>query len=78
LHELRAVPGFGDVWYTSESITDIFSVAKMEDKYVTTCEKAFLVHTLDQEAGIERNRNGLNYFKEPNDNAFRMCCQVGF
>jgi Reverse transcriptase (RNA-dependent DNA polymerase) len=62
------VPGFGDVWYNSKAITNIFSFAEMEDKhkitYDSSNEKAFIVHLPDKDVRFKRNHNGLYYFKK--------------
>ena len=58
------VPGYGEVWYKPEAITNIFSFTEMEDKYRITydssIEKAFVVHLPHKKVKFMRH-NGLYY-----------------
>jgi hypothetical protein len=59
------VPGFGEVSYNPEAITNIFSFAEMENKYRITydsdVEKAFVVHLPHKKVKFMRSDNGLYY-----------------
>ena len=59
------VPGFGQVWFDKNAITNIFSFAEMEDQYQITYdsskEKAFIVHMPDKQIKFRRSDNGLYY-----------------
>jgi hypothetical protein len=61
------VPGFGEVWYHPNAITNIFSFAEMEDKfnisYDSSKEKAFIVHLPHKDVRFTRSDDGLYYFK---------------
>jgi hypothetical protein len=63
------VKGFGDVWFHSGAITNIFSFAELEEKnpitYNSKKECAFIVHLLDKDVKFVRSPNGLYYFNPP-------------
>jgi hypothetical protein len=62
-----SVPGFGDVRYNENVITNIFSFEEMEDKYRITYdsakEKAFIVHLPHKIVKFQRGANKLYYCK---------------
>jgi hypothetical protein len=57
------IPMWGEAWYAPNAITNIFSFAKMADKYCiatdSAVEKAFTVHLLGKKVQFEQNENGL-------------------
>ena len=61
------VPGFGEVWYSQDTITNIFSFSEMEDKFRITYdsnkEKVFIVHLPSKLVKFKHNNNGLYYCK---------------
>jgi hypothetical protein len=61
------VPGFGEVWYDPDAITNIFSFSELEKKYKitydTTKEKAFIVHLPNKNVKFIKSSNGLYYYK---------------
>ena len=61
------VPGYGEVWYDPNAITNIFSLAEMEKKYCITynsCkEKAFVVDLPDKKLKFMQSSNGLFIYK---------------
>jgi hypothetical protein len=65
------VPGFGEVWYDPNAMTNIFSMALLEKKhcitYDSTAHPAFLVHLPHKQVRFERTESGLYFFK-PNYN----------
>jgi hypothetical protein len=66
-HTKAEVPGFGDVWFSPDVITNIFSFAEMEDRhriaYNSSKDHAFIVHKGDQQTKFTRMSNGLYTFK---------------
>ena len=60
-------PGYGEVWFSKESLTNIHSLAKMEDKYRVTYdssqERAFKVHTPEGIIKYVRGPENLYYYK---------------
>jgi len=64
------VPGFGEVWYDSQSIANIFSFAELKDKhkitYDSSKEDAFHIHLPNKTIKFTRTSNGLYVYK-PND-----------
>jgi hypothetical protein len=71
------VKGFGEVWFDSRAITNIFSFAEMEDKhritYNSTNESAFLVELQDKIVKFKQSDNGLYYFDPPYNKSKQMC-----
>ena len=71
------VKGFGEVWFHSGAITNIFSSAEMEDKHQITydskAEHAFIVHLPDKEVKFVRSPNGLYYFNPPYSKNQQTC-----
>jgi hypothetical protein len=65
------VPGFGLVWFDSDSIANIFALADMEDKYQVTYdsdkESALIVHLPHKTVKFCRSAGKLYYYK-PNYN----------
>ena len=65
-----SVPGFGEVWYDSQSIANIFSFAELKDKhkitYDSSKEDAFNIHLPNKTIKFTRTANGLYVYK-PND-----------
>ena len=59
------MPGFGEVWYDDNAITNIFSFSEMEGKYRitynSTIEKAFKVYLPNKIIKLRRSNNGLYY-----------------
>ena len=59
------VPNYGEVWFDSNGMANIFSFAKMEDRYRITydsaVESAFNVHTDDGIVKFRRSAEGLYY-----------------
>jgi hypothetical protein len=66
-HTKAEVPGFGDVWFSPDAITNVFSFAEMEDRhritYDSSQEHAFIVHKGDTTMKFTRMSNGLYTFK---------------
>ena len=66
-NKCATVPGFGEVWYDPNAMTNIFSLALLEKKYrVTydsTAQPAFIVHLPDKQVRFERTESGLYIFK---------------
>ena len=64
------VPGFGDVWFDSNSIANIFSFAELKQKhritYDSTKEDAFLIHLPTKIIKFSRTNEGLYTYK-PNE-----------
>ena len=64
------VPGFGEVWYDTQSIANIFSFAELKDKhritYDSNSEDAFKVHLPNKIIKFTRTKNGL-YLYKPNE-----------
>jgi hypothetical protein len=71
------VKGFGDVWFHSGVITNIFSFAEMEDKNPITHnskkEHAFIVHILNKDVKFVRSPNGLYYVNPPYNKNKQAC-----
>jgi len=71
------VKGFGEVWFDSRAITNIFSFAEMEDKhritYDSTNESAFLVELQDKIVKFKQSDNGLYYFDPPYNKSKQTC-----
>jgi hypothetical protein len=61
------VPGYGEVWYDPNAITNIFSLAEMEKKYCITYnsfkEKAFVVDLPNKKLKFMQSSNGLFIYK---------------
>jgi len=70
--EVCEVNKFGKSWFNEDSMTNIFSLAEMTDKYRVTFdsekENAFIVHMKDKEIRFKRLPNGL-YALNPAENA---------
>jgi len=64
------VPGWGEVWFNPEAVTNIFSLAHMVDRYPVTYdaakEDAFIVHLPHQQVKFNRDPSGLYVYKPPN------------
>jgi len=61
------IPSWGEAWFSPKAITNIFSYAKMADRYKITYdsekEDAFLVHLPNKIVKFQRDFNGLYVFK---------------
>ena len=61
------LPGWGEVWFSTEAVTNIFSMAHMVDRhpvtYDATKEDAFIVHLPHKQVKFCCNPNGLYIFK---------------
>ena len=64
--EVATVPTYGEVWFNEKAITNIFSLAKMAEKYKvefdSTKEDAFIVHMGDHKIKFKKTRNNLYVF----------------
>ena len=64
--QVATVPQYGDVWFNKEAITNIFSLAKMAEKYKieydSTKEDAFVVHMGQHKIKFNRTPNNLYVF----------------
>ena len=64
------VEGFGEVWYDSKSMANIFSFAEMKEKhnitYDSSKEDAFNIHLPNKTIKFSRSKNGL-YLYKPNE-----------
>jgi hypothetical protein len=71
------VKGFGDEWFHSGAIINIFSFAEMEDRnpitYKSKKEHAFIVHLPDKDVIFVRSPNGLYYFNPPYNKNQQAC-----
>ena len=65
-NQIAMVPKFGDVWFTEDAITNIFSLAKMSEKHRVTFDSGkndfFTVHTPERKIKFERTPNNLYVF----------------
>ena len=63
-----SVADYGDVWFDSSAMTNIFSFATMEDKHQVTYDSAvksvFIVHTPNGQVKLKRGPENL-YYKKP-------------
>ena len=63
------LPQWGEVWFDDNAITNIFSCAKMADRYKITYdseeEDVFIVHLPDKPVRFERIGMNLYVFKPP-------------
>jgi hypothetical protein len=61
------VPAYGTVWFDKNAMTNVFSLASMEDKHRVTYdsaeESAFKVHTKNGIVKFKRGPEGLYYYK---------------
>lgn len=66
-NQRATVPGFGEVWYNKNAITNIFSLAELEKKYRVTYdskkEKAFIIYMPNKILKFIKSENGLYYYK---------------
>ena len=64
---MATVPEYGDVWFSEEAITNIFSLAKMSEKHRVTFDSArndcFTVHLPQRKAKFEKTLNNLYVFR---------------
>ena len=61
------VPGYGEVWYSKDAITNILSFAEVQDKYqvgYSSDKEAFIVKVTD-DLNVEFKRNGNLYYYKP-------------
>ena len=62
------VPGWGEVWFSDEAVTNIFSYAHMKDRHRITYdgskEDAFIVHLPDRQVRFHRE-NDIYVYKPP-------------
>jgi len=69
-------PNYCEVWFDIEGMANIFSFAKMEDKYCITydsaVDSAFNMHTENGIIKFRRSAEGLYYYK-PNKSFFTDC-----
>ena len=72
------VPGYGEVWFHPNAITNIFSFAEIEDKhhitYNSKSEKAFIVHLPNKQVKFKRSSNGLYYYNPPYNTKQQQTC----
>ena len=70
MNEMATVPGFGDVWYNTNCIGNIFSFAELKQRHPITYnsneEDAFLIHLPNKIIKFTKLPNGLYQYK-PND-----------
>jgi hypothetical protein len=61
------VPGYGEVWYDPNAITNIFSVSEMAKKhritYDSSKEDSFIIHLPKKQIKFMKSDNGLYYYK---------------
>jgi hypothetical protein len=61
------VKDFGEVWFNPNAVTNIFSMAEMENKYKISYNTGeFIVHLPHTNAIFKRDSSGLYSFKPPN------------
>ena len=62
------IPNYGDVWYDNSAMTNVFSLAAMEDKHQVTYDSAiksaFIVHTPSGQVKFKRGPENL-YYRRP-------------
>ena len=62
------VADYGEVWFSDQAITNVFSMANMEDRhritYDSAKESAIIVHTPNKQVKFKRGSNNL-YYHEP-------------
>ena len=62
-----SVPNYGTVWFDANAMTNVFSLASMQDKFKVTfnsdVESAFVVHTPKGEVWFTRGKQNLYYYK---------------
>jgi hypothetical protein len=63
------LPGWGDVWFSTDLVTNIFSLAQVSDRYHVTYdndkEDAIIVHMPDKEVKFQRFGNNIYIYIPP-------------
>jgi hypothetical protein len=66
-NQKATVPGWGEVWFNNQAITNIFSYAEMAQRhritYDSDTEDAFIVHLPDKQVKFTKTNQGLYIFK---------------